>query len=197
MIFLENAIILSVGYFFGCFQSSYIFVKAFKKKDIRSVGSGNAGTMNTFLSFGENLGAVVLFCDILKTIIPSILCVLLFNNVDTQTTIAVCSLGVFLGHCFPFWLKFKGGKGVAVAVAFALTLDLRVFAVSIVISGIFGLLTKSATYGSYTFAIMLFVSSVTFGHERSIIVSAFLQSALIVLLHLLKKRPVPAETVKN
>lgn len=183
-----------IGYFFGCFQSSYIFVKAFRKKDIRSVGSGNAGTMNTFLNFGENIAAAVLFCDMLKAIIPSILCVLLFKNVDSQTIIAVCSLGVFLGHCFPFWLKFSGGKGVAVAVAFALTLDLRVFIASIVISGLFGFLTKSATYGSYTFAIMLFVSSVTFGHEKAVVVCAFLQSALIVLLHLLRKRPEPIES---
>ena len=172
-----------LGYTFGCLQTSYILVKRFMDTDVRSGGSGNAGTMNTFLNFNKTLGATVLFSDMLKTIIPSIICTLVFPGVESVDAIALCSLGAFLGHCFPFWLAFRGGKGVAVAVAFALTVDLRIFLVSVIVAALFGLLLKSATYGSYTFAIMLFVCAVDFDHSLVVILCALVQSIGIVLFH--------------
>ena len=181
-----------LGYVFGNFQSSYIFVKLLKKRDIREIGSGNAGMMNTFLNIGETVGVLVLFCDMLKTIIPAIICTLLFGEIDVGEIISICSLGVFLGHCFPFWLGFKGGKGVAVAVAFALTLDIRIFLTAVIVAGIFGILIKSATYGSYTFAIMLFVCTVDFGYGKWVVLSAFIQSLTITLLHIKGRRPLVA-----
>lgn len=173
-----------IGYAFGCIQSSYIFVKCFEKADIRSKGSGNAGTMNTFLSFGKTLGAIVLFCDMLKTIISCLLCTVIIKSVDPVTIISFCSIGVFLGHCFPFWLGFRGGKGVAVAISFALILDIRIFLISIIVAGAFGIILHSATYSSYTFAVMLFVSTVCFGYPGAVIVCVLAESLLISYLHI-------------
>ena len=187
---MEQFLCISIGYLFGNFQSSYIFVRLFKNKDIRDFGSGNPGTMNTLLNVNRTLGALVLFCDMLKTIIPSIICTIIFPGVESIDAVALCSLGVFLGHCFPFWLSFKGGKGVAVAVAFALTIDLRVFLVSVIVAGVFGFLLKSATYGSYTFAIMLFVCAVDFNHSLIVILCALIQSVGIAVLHI-KRKPSP------
>lgn len=187
---MEQFLCISIGYLFGNFQSSYIFVRLFKNKDIRDIGSGNPGTMNTLLNVNRTLGAIVLFCDMLKTIIPSIICTIIFPGVESIDAVALCSLGVFLGHCFPFWLSFKGGKGVAVAVAFALTIDLRVFLVSVIVAGVFGFLLKSATYGSYTFAIMLFVCAVDFNHSLIVILCALIQSVGIAVLHI-KRKPSP------
>ena len=187
---MEQFLCISIGYLFGNFQSSYIFVRLFKNKDIRDIGSGNPGTMNTLLNVNRTLGALVLFCDMLKTIIPSIICTIIFPGVESIDAVALCSLGVFLGHCFPFWLSFKGGKGVAVAVAFALTIDLRVFLVSVIVAGVFGFLLESATYGSYTFAIMLFVCAVDFNHSLIVILCALIQSVGIAVLHI-KRKPSP------
>ena len=187
---MEQFLCISIGYLFGNFQSSYIFVRLFKNKDIRDIGSGNPGTMNTLLNVNRTLGALVLFCDMLKTIIPSIICTIIFPGVESIDAVALCSLGVFLGHCFPFSLSFKGGKGVAVAVAFALTIDLRVFLVSVIVAGVFGFLLKSATYGSYTFAIMLFVCAVDFNHSLIVILCALIQSVGIAVLHI-KQKPSP------
>lgn len=187
---MEQFLCISIGYLFGNFQSSYIFVRLFKNKDIRDIGSGNPGTMNTLLNVNRTLGAIVLFCDMLKTIIPSIICTIIFPGIESIDAVALCSLGVFLGHCFPFWLSFKGGKGVAVAVAFALTIDLRVFLVSVIVAGVFGFLLKSATYGSYTFAIMLFVCAVDFNHSLIVILCALIQSVGIAVLHI-KRKPLP------
>ncbi len=191
---MEQFLCISIGYLFGNFQSSYIFVRLFKNEDVRNIGSGNPGTMNTLLNVNKTLGALVLFCDMLKTIIPSIICTILFPGVESVNAIALCSLGAFLGHCFPFWLAFKGGKGVAVAVAFALTVDLRIFLVSVIVAALFGLLLKSATYGSYTFAIMLFVCAVDFDHSLVVILCALAQSIGIVLFHV-KGRSAAKSTV--
>ena len=180
---MEQFLCISIGYLFGNFQSSYIFVRLFKNEDVRNIGSGNPGTMNTLLNVNKTLGALVLFCDMLKTIIPSIICTIVFPGVESVDAIALCSLGAFLGHRFPFWLAFRGGKGVAVAVAFALTVDLRIFLVSVIVAALFGLLLKSATYGSYTFAIMLFVCAVDFDHSLVVILCALVQSIGIVLFH--------------
>lgn len=181
---MENLLCLLVGYTFGCLQSSYILVKRFAGIDIRSKGSGNAGTMNTFLNFGKTPGVIVLLCDMLKTIVACILCILAFSHTDPSKITAVCSLGVFLGHCFPFWLGFGGGKGIAVALSFALILDIRVFLISAIVAGIFGLALHSATYSSYTFAIMLFVCTANFGYGGTVMLCVFIESLLIVVLHL-------------
>lgn len=179
-----------LGYTFGCLQTSYILVKRFMNTNVRSGGSGNAGTMNTFLNFNKTLGATVLFSDMLKTIIPCILSTIIFPNIDTNIVISYCSLGVIFGHCFPFWLGFRGGKGVAVAAAFALTLDFRVFFVSVIVAGLFGLILRSATYSSYTFAIMVFVCVAVFGYSSAVLLCVLIESLIIVLLHLRKSRKV-------
>ena len=185
---MKELLCLLCGYTLGCLQTSYIIVRHCTGEDIRSVGSGNAGTMNTLLSFGRTPAAVVLFGDMLKTIIPAILCVLAFPDKRPEIIISVCSLGVFLGHCYPFWLRFRGGKGVAVAAAFALMLDIRVFFISVIVAGVFGLVCHSAAYSSYTFAIMLFVCTVSLGYDGSVILCALSESIIIVLLHLGRKK---------
>ncbi len=173
-----------IGYAFGCVQTSYILIKRIANEDIRSKGSGNAGTMNTLLSFGKTPGVIVLFSDILKTMIPCILCARIFTGIEFNTAISFCALGVFVGHCFPFWLGFRGGKGVAIAIAFSFILDIRVFLISTFIAGIFGLMLRSATYSSYTFAIMLFVCAASFGYSGSVLVCILIESLLMIYLHI-------------
>lgn len=186
---MEGFLFLVIGYFFGCFQSAYIISKLFYKTDIRTVGSGNPGVANTLRVYGKNPALLVLFLDMMKTIVACILCVLLARKTDSLVAIALASLGVAAGHNFPFWLKFKGGKGVAVAVAGMLVLDVRIFLISIVMAGIFSLLLKSLTYGSYTFAVMMFVSCAVLGFETVIVASVLLQSIMIWGLHFKGKLP--------
>ncbi len=114
---LEIIICLIVGYLFGCISFGY-FVGKFYHTDIRTMGSGNAGTTNVLRNFGV-LPAIITFVgDLVKAILP-ILCIrFLF---DTQTNdyllCLYCGLGVVLGHNYPFYLGFKGGKGIAVTAA--------------------------------------------------------------------------------
>ncbi|MCM1544812.1 MAG: glycerol-3-phosphate acyltransferase [Ruminococcus sp.] len=187
---MEKILCVLIGYCFGVFQSSYVFIRHFYGVDIRNVGSGNAGTTNVLMNFGKPLALLVLFCDMMKTIVPVIICTLIFRSTNSLTVTALTCLGVAVGHNFPFWLKFKGGKGVAVAVATTLVLDVRIFIVAILTAAVFSALTKSLTYGSHTFAIMMFICAVTFGYAPIVAFSILIQSLLINFLHIKRKKAV-------
>ncbi len=106
---------LLIGYLFGLIQTSYIYGKL-KGIDIRSYGSGNAGTTNTLRVLGARAGMIVLLGDILKCVVAIVLVRALFsgNYGDMKYLLAMyAAAGVILGHNFPFYLHFKGGKGVA------------------------------------------------------------------------------------
>ena len=114
--------ILFVGiicYLLGSIPFGFILAKIFLKKDIRDIGSGNIGATNALRTGNKFIGYATLFFDIIKAVIPVIY---IKNNFPDFLYIA--SLCAFLGHVFPIWLKFKGGKGVAtyVGILFAVNI---------------------------------------------------------------------------
>lgn len=103
------------GYCFGMIQTSYIYGKL-HGIDIREHGSGNAGTTNALRVLGKKAGAVVFFGDLIKGFAATLITRLIFNHIDPSNVymyIAYSGLGTVLGHNFPFYLKFRGGKGIA------------------------------------------------------------------------------------
>ncbi|MDE6597553.1 MAG: glycerol-3-phosphate acyltransferase [Clostridia bacterium] len=110
----------AVCYLVGCFNFAVI-ISLFKKKDIRSEGSGNPGTMNMTRTFGLKVGALNFLCDVLKGGVPAVVAYFIFKDyVFAGTQIAVSDfaryyfgLFVIIGHIFPVTMKFKGGKGIA------------------------------------------------------------------------------------
>ena len=104
-----------IGYLFGCFQTAYIYGRM-NGIDIRQHGSGNAGTTNSLRVLGKKAGAIVLICDMLKTGLAITTVRILFNESydDIMYLLALyAAAGSILGHNFPFYLGFKGGKGIA------------------------------------------------------------------------------------
>ena len=104
-----------IGYILGCFQTSYIYGKL-HGIDIREHGSGNAGTTNSLRVLGKKAGAIVLICDMLKTGLAITVVRVLFKEQygDIIYLLALyAAAGSILGHNFPFYLGFKGGKGIA------------------------------------------------------------------------------------
>ncbi|MFD1671986.1 glycerol-3-phosphate acyltransferase [Agrilactobacillus yilanensis] len=108
-----------IGYAFGNLISAYLISRLKTGKSPAEIGSGNPGTANIGAQLGKSYGILVLALDLLKTILAIILCHYLFPELG-RLVILTTGLGVTLGHNFPFWLKFKGGKGVAVAVILVL-----------------------------------------------------------------------------
>ena len=115
---------LIAGYLIGCINPAYIISK-FKKVDLRKNGTGNIGTTNAFLNFGKKWGIFVMTFDILKAFLTVRNCFCLFPNEPFYGLIA--GAGAVLGHIYPFYTKFKGGKGIAAFGGLVLALDIRCF----------------------------------------------------------------------
>ncbi|MBR5421906.1 MAG: glycerol-3-phosphate 1-O-acyltransferase PlsY [Lachnospiraceae bacterium] len=110
-----RAVCLLIGYIFGNFQTAWFIGKA-NGIDIREKGSGNAGTTNTLRVLGKKAGLYVFVGDLAKSITAVVLVYFLFRGKYPELVYLLklyCGLGVILGHNFPFWLGFKGGKGIA------------------------------------------------------------------------------------
>ena len=108
---MELILIISCSYLMGSIPFGYLLTKIFLKKDIRDIGSGNIGATNALRTGNKLIGYSTLTLDVLKAVLPVI-----FFKFNYPEYIYVSSLSVFIGHVFPLWLKFKGGKGVATYV---------------------------------------------------------------------------------
>ena len=105
---MEFFLVSFVSYLMGSIPFGFILTKLFLKQDIRNIGSGNIGATNALRTGNKFLGYSTLILDIAKAIIP-----ILYVKNNYPDLIYLASLSAFLGHVFPIWLKFKGGKGVA------------------------------------------------------------------------------------
>ena len=108
---MKLEIIIFISYLLGSIPFGFLLTKIFLNKDIRKIGSGNIGATNALRTGNKSLGYATLTLDILKAVIPVI-----FVKIYYLEFLYISSLCVFLGHVFPIWLKFKGGKGVATYV---------------------------------------------------------------------------------
>ena len=118
---MEIIVISILSYLMGSIPFGFILTKIFLKKDIRDIGSGNIGATNALRTGNKSLGYGTLFLDVIKAVIPVI-----YVKLNYTDYIFIASLCVFLGHVFPIWLKFKGGKGVATYVGILFSINLTI-----------------------------------------------------------------------
>ena len=125
---MEVVIVAIASYLMGSIPFGFILTKIFLKKDIRDIGSGNIGATNALRTGNKSLGYGTLLLDVLKAIIPVI-----YTKLNYPDYIFITSMFIFIGHVFPLWLKFKGGKGVApyVGILFSINLIYGIVFVSI------------------------------------------------------------------
>ena len=116
---MDYLIVGIVSYLMGSIPFGLILTKIFLKKDIRNVGSGNIGATNVLRTGNKIIGYSTLILDIAKAIIPVI-----YVKINFPELIYIASLCAFLGHVFPIWLKFKGGKGVATYVGILFSINI-------------------------------------------------------------------------
>lgn len=123
---------VAIGYLFGLFQTGFIISNYVLHDDLRQKGSGNSGATNALRVFGVRVGVLVLIGDVLKCVI----CCLIFKFAlkgllgdQNELMMFYAALGVILGHCYPFYMKFKGGKGVSSFGGMVMVYDLRVMAI--------------------------------------------------------------------
>lgn len=130
---MERIICLIIGYAFGLFQTAYIYGKA-HGVDIRQMGSGNAGTTNTLRVFGTKAGLIVFFGDVLKCAAAVTVVRFVYGSSEIAYLLMIyAGAGAILGHNFPFYMHFRGGKGIAATAGLILALHPAFIPVGIVL----------------------------------------------------------------
>ena len=132
-----------ISYLMGSIPFGLILTRVFLKKDIRDIGSGNIGATNALRTGNKLIGFTTLILDISKAIIPVI-----YVKINFPELIFITSLCAFLGHVFPIWLKFKGGKGVATYVGILFSINILLGTIFIISWIVIFIITKYSSLSS-------------------------------------------------
>ena len=169
---MERIICLLIGYAFGLFQTGYIVGK-FKHIDIRKQGSGNAGSTNAVRVMGWKAGIVTFAGDVLKCVAAVLLARYLYRETDMALLLGMyAGLGATFGHNFPFYLKFKGGKGIAVLAGLVVSTGLWLVPIPLSAFLIAVIFTRYVSLGSLLAATMFFLEMLLFGIKGDLPVPA-------------------------
>ena len=158
---MERAVCLIMGYVFGLFQTGYLYSRS-KHMDIRNYGSGNSGSTNVLRVMGKKAGLVVFLGDAGKMILACLLTRFLFRAHPEQMYVYLLytGFGVILGHNFPFYMGFKGGKGIAASAGLLASTDWRVMLVCLVVFVAAVAITRYVSLGSILVMIFFFIGMV-------------------------------------
>jgi len=160
---MEYLIVALTSYLLGSIPFGFLLTKIFLKKDIREIGSGNIGATNALRTGSKLLGYSTLGLDISKAILP-----VLYIKFNYPDYIFIASLSAFLGHVFPIWLKFKGGKGVATYVGILFSINL-IFGLIFVMSwAVTFVIFKYSSLSSLFASLMVPVYLIIFGSHNLI-----------------------------
>lgn len=155
---MSYILVALMGYGFGCLNLAWLLARS-QGFDIRGIGSKNAGASNATITMGWKAGVAVGFHDILKSCLAALLAGLLFPNLPCAG--AVAGVAAVLGHIFPFYLRFRGGKGFASFLGLILALDWRFFLAILLAVLLITLITDYVSLGTFTtiisFPVYLFV----------------------------------------
>ncbi len=180
---------LLCGYGFGCISTGYIVGKM-NHVDIREYGSGNIGTTNTLRTLGKKAGAITYIGDVLKAMVPMLLArLVIFKELSYADLLGLyVGLGVAIGHNFPFWLHFKGGKGIAVTSGVMAAHDplaIPLYLVSFVISVA---VTKYVSVGSLVIVTLFPLWIAVMDHNKPHFVHTLIVSIVFTALAFLRHR---------
>ena len=164
-----NLIIVAVySYFLGSIPFGLVLTKIFLKKDIREIGSGNIGTTNVLRTGKKSLAVATLVLDLLKGYFSIIITFAYFENLISYSAL-IC----FIGHNFPIWLKFRGGKGVATYLGVILALSYKFFLIFGISWLVLSFLFRYASLSSILSSLIVFVYSYFFNNSYSLIIFIF------------------------
>lgn len=178
---IKFAIIFILAYLLGSINTSIIVGKIKAGDDIRNHGSGNAGATNTLRTYGKGAAVMVLIGDALKAVVAILLAKLILNE---QTAVYVAGIGVTLGHNFPVFFGFKGGKGVVVSAVSCLFADWFIGVLSIITAVAIMAITKFVSLGSVLGAVLIIVFGLIFkGLDIPYITFSILLGGLAIFMH--------------
>ena len=178
---MEFIIIIFFSYICGSIPFGLILTRIFVKKDIRKIGSGNIGATNVLRTGNKYLAAITLILDSLKGYIPVIITKQYFPGL-----IELSCISAFLGHLFPLWLKFNGGKGVATYLGIITALSVQLFFLFvftwIIVSLIFKYSSLSSMFGALTVFVVNFIRETVILADSSLILTTKVPDSSILFI---------------
>ena len=164
--FLVRLIYLAAGYCFGIFQTAYIYGRT-KGIDIRTLGSGNAGTTNVLRNFGKKAGAIVFIGDIAKCVLAYYLCSMIFgfSGVPGRLLGLYGAVGAVIGHCFPFYMQFRGGKGIACLVGLMIAFSPQTLLIGVAVFFAVFAVTNYVSLGSLLCVLAFLITTIIKGQS--------------------------------
>ena len=150
-------IVAVIAYLIGSINFSVLISKKMAGFDVREKGSGNAGTTNMLRSVGKKAAAITLICDILKGVISIVIAIIVGNiakNLDRELLLQIAGIAVVLGHTFPIFFGFKGGKGVATSLGVLLISNWQIGLICLVFAVVLMALTRMVSLGSCAAAVL-------------------------------------------
>jgi len=175
--------LISIVYFFGSIPFAYILPKIFGLGDIRNIGSGNVGATNVLRAGNKLLAIIVLAFDIIKGFAPLFILKNYYHNELSEIIILFIGSAAILGHIFPIWLKFKGGKGVATYIGFLFAIN-YIFGIIFIITWLLiAFLKKYSSLASITSLVLLPFFVMIFYYEKNLIYLLILINLIIISKH--------------
>lgn len=191
---IECVIMAVIAYLIGSINFSVIISKKVAGFDVREKGSGNAGTTNMLRSVGKKAALITLLCDILKGVVSIIVALIvgkIVKNVDKALLVQIAGILVVVGHTFPIFFEFKGGKGIATSLGVLLMINWKIGLICLVFALVIMAVSKMVSMGSVGAAILFPVLTIFI--DTNFIVDAngikyFIFSLLLALLVIFNHR---------
>lgn len=189
-------LIAIIAYLIGSVNFSVIFSKKFAGFDVREKGSGNAGTTNMLRSVGKKAAAITLICDILKGVVAIGIAILLgyIPDMNKELLLQIAGVAVILGHTFPVFFGFKGGKGVATSLGVLLLSNWQIGLICLVFALVLMILTRMVSVGSCAAAILFPVLTLFINEHYTVLTEGksgnvyFIYSVILAIIVLFNHR---------
>lgn len=190
-------IMLIIAYAIGSVNFSVIFSKKFAGFDVREKGSGNAGTTNVLRSVGKGAAALTLICDILKGVIAISIAIIIGNiakDSNKELLVQIAGIAVVVGHTFPIFFGFKGGKGVATSLGILLMSNWQIGLICLVFALVLMILTRMVSLGSCAVAVLFPVLTLFINDNYTVLTEGksgntyFIYSVILAIIVLFNHR---------
>ncbi len=185
-------VVTIIAYLLGSISFSVIISKKMAGFDVREKGSGNAGTTNVLRTVGKKASIITLICDILKGVVAVLVAyivgLIVKEGIDKALLIQLAGIAVILGHTFPIFFQFKGGKGIATALGVLLVTNWNIGLICLVFALVLMILTRMVSLGSIAAAILFPVLIIFMPHnsylvDGNYIIYSILLAVLVVFNH--------------
>ena len=175
-----------VAYFLGSISFSVIFSRKFAGFDVREKGSKNAGTTNVLRTVGTKVAALTLICDVLKGVLAITVAIIaskIWTDIDANCLKYLAGFFAILGHTFPIFFEFRGGKGVATALGVLITLNWKIGLICLIFAVIIIAFTKMVSVGSLLAAVLYPILTIFMGDVKFLPVLISILIALLVIFN--------------